>query len=83
MTADHHVARRAIALIAAVVLSLVAALTWSASPAVADGGSLVGTGVAAFDLAEPQGVGSAGDVSAGQGRETDRVSYGHGDFTHG
>lgn len=75
MTADRHAARRAVALLAVLVLSVVAALTLSAPTAVADGDSFARTGVAAIDLAEPQGVGPAGDVVPGQGRETAGSSY--------
>jgi hypothetical protein len=75
MPADHHAARRAVALLAAVVLAVVAALTLTAGPAVADTGTLARTGVAAFDLAEPNGVGPTADITAGQGRETSVDSY--------
>ena len=75
MTADRPATRRAVALIAVFVLAVVAAFTLGASSAVADTGSLVGTGVAAFDLAQPDGVGPTGGVVAGQGRETTADSY--------
>ncbi len=75
MTADRHAARRAVALLAAVVLMFVAAFTLGSSPAVADTGSLAGTRVAAFDLADADGVGPITDISPGEGRETAAGSY--------
>jgi len=75
MTADRHTARRAVALLAVVVLSVVAAFTLSVSPAVADPGGFAGTSVAAFDLADGDGVGPTGGVGPGQGRETAANSY--------
>jgi len=78
MTADRHVARRAVALLALlafVVLTVVAALTLTVRPAVADSASLAGTRVAASNHDPGEGVGTSGDVGPGQGRETAADSY--------
>jgi hypothetical protein len=70
MPADRLAARKAVALLAVVVLMVVAAFTLGSSAAVADTGSLPGTGVAAFDLADGDAVGPAVAIGPGEGRET-------------
>jgi len=75
MTADRHVARRAVARLAFVILSVVAALTLTAGPAVADSGSLAGTRAAASNHDDGEGVGASSDVGPGQGRKMAADSY--------
>lgn len=69
------VARRAIALLAAVVLAVVAALTLTSGPAVADNASLPATRVAAANFVGSDGVEPGGHITPGEGRETGVVSY--------
>ncbi len=68
MAAFLSVARRAVVLIVAVVLSVVAAFPVSASAAVSDNASVVGTGVVAVNLVGRDGVGAVAGVAADQGR---------------
>ncbi len=75
MPARPTAAQTAVAFLAAVVVSVVAALTLTAAPAVADNDTLARTGVAASNLDLGDGVGMIEDISPGQGRETGLDSY--------
>jgi RES domain-containing protein len=75
MPARPTAAQTAVAFLAAVVVSVVAALTLTAAPAVADTGTLARTGVAAFNLADGDGVGPVADIGPGQRQETGLDSY--------
>lgn len=71
---SRHAARRAVAQLTLVVLSVVAAFSYGTVSASADTVAWAGTRVAAFDLVQPDAVGPASRVVAGQGRETAAVS---------
>jgi hypothetical protein len=70
MTVDRPIPSRVVALLAAAVLAVVAALTLTASPAVAEVGPAAQTRVAASDPALGAGVGAEGSVLAGERRGT-------------